>query len=864
MEDSNDELLASRSQSKKRRIPGACDICKRKKSDSGEMPDNRCTNCTQFGLECTHKEVTKTLGSAKGYVESLEARLEKMDRLLSKLLPGIDVNQEVDKMDSPPSVATPEPKNLPRNDDEERSSMLTVQLNKLKLNPNQNRFFGKSSGYQLVQTALDLKLEFIGEARTTPPLMPLKRHEFWLLPPWATKNPNLEVDAHHYIFPDEDLIPSLVDSYFVQMNVFLPLLHRQTFEKAVADGVHHTDPMFAGVLLLVCAHGARYSDDPRVLAEGSESPRSAGWRWFEQVNVLRKSLYKRTTLYELQLQALYVLFAQSSETPHGIWAQIGLAVRLSQEVGAHRRRRKTSDAQPNAEEELWKRAFWVVITLDRHISSFSGRPCALQEEDFDLDLPLECDDEYWEHGFKQPPDKPSSIAFFNCYLGLIDILAYAMRLIYPIKRSRNTFGKPPLSEQQVIVELDSAMNSWMDSVPTHLKWNPNCDNTLFLRQSAALHATYYYLQICIHRPFIPSPRNACIPLAFPSLAICTNAARSCCHVLESFSKVNAPPFAYLQSTAFVSAVILLLNIWSGRRSGYAPNPKREMEDVQRCADILKASERRWASAGRFWDILMELAYAGDVSIPTKQKHAADGVAATAPRKKRTREQGTDASPSASPPVSPTDVPRSIIGSRRVSTSKTTALNQQLPQPQPQPAPALFSLPMYSDELGRLPIYGQFNFSDAIEPSTRIPFPAPLSTPSSSFSTPAMSAPPSFDSLFLSNLATPSSLAFQQSLDNYLVDPLFNMNNQMLDTNVGPTPPADQPGHLAMADFASMFASGSSLDFDGRFGAMPAMDNDTMSMWSMAPTNLELDDWNTYISSVGQITQAQQHPSGSNS
>lgn len=48
---------------------------------------------------------------------------------------------------------------------------------------------------------------------------------------------------------------------------------------------------------------------------------------------------------------------------------------------------------------------------------------------FDLDLPLECDDEYWEDGFKQPPDKPSSITFFNCYLGLIDILAYAMRLI---------------------------------------------------------------------------------------------------------------------------------------------------------------------------------------------------------------------------------------------------------------------------------------------------------------------------------------------------------------------------------------------------------------------------------------------------
>lgn len=27
--------------------------------DSGAMPDNRCSNCLQFGFECTHQQVTK-------------------------------------------------------------------------------------------------------------------------------------------------------------------------------------------------------------------------------------------------------------------------------------------------------------------------------------------------------------------------------------------------------------------------------------------------------------------------------------------------------------------------------------------------------------------------------------------------------------------------------------------------------------------------------------------------------------------------------------------------------------------------------------------------------------------------------------
>jgi len=53
---------------------------------------------------------------------------------------------------------------------------------------------------------------------------------------------------------------------------------------------------------------------------------------------------------------------------------------------------------------------------------------------FDVDLPIEVDDEYWEHPdpeqmFKQPPGKPSVVAWFNNYLKLSRILAFALRTI---------------------------------------------------------------------------------------------------------------------------------------------------------------------------------------------------------------------------------------------------------------------------------------------------------------------------------------------------------------------------------------------------------------------------------------------------
>ncbi|KAF8894329.1 fungal-specific transcription factor domain-containing protein [Gymnopilus junonius] len=775
--------------------------------DSGDMPDNRCSNCLHMAMSA--------LGPAKGYVESLEARLEKMDKLLSKLLPGIDISQEVERLES---KGPSEPETLARNDDECAPPLLAIQLNKLSLNPPQNRFFGKSSGYQLIQTALDMKEVYTGEQRRKKvagkSMFPFKRIEFWESPPWMASHPEREeeIPPPNFTFPEDDLIHSLIDLYFTHLNVFLPLLHRPTFEKEVAEDLHHSDPMFGAVLLLVCAHGSRFSDDPRVLAEGSDSLRSAGWKWFEQVTIMRKSLIKRTTLYELQMFSLHVMFAQTSETPHGVWAEIGLALRLAQDVGAHRRRRK-GDVLRTAEDELWKRAFWTIISLDRTISSFSGRPCGLQDEDFDLDLPLECDDEYWDRGFEQPSDKPSSISFFNTYLRLMDIHAYAMRSIYSIKRSGSIFNQSAhRSDQELITELDSAMNNWMDSVPSHLRWPPNGSDELALTQSAALHATYYHLQIFIHRPFIPSPRNP-IPGAFPSLAICTNAARSCCHVLESFTRVSPLPLSQLQNNVFISAVILLLNIWSGKRSGCAPNLLREMEDVRRCVDVLKVAETRWASAGRYCDILTELAYAGDLSIPPTHQLRSNS------HKKRNRDADEEYSPGSSHSVSPTvlEAPRSMAGSKRVSLSNTSPHSKQMPSQ----APPLFALPMYGNELGRLPIYGQFSFSEPYVPQM-----------------PAQQ-PTTFDPTLISNL-TSGPAGLPPSMDGYAFGNMFNAG-QAVDNSLSQA----QYDSLVTGDSDSDFASFlSGATFNGAsgngwsaFGSVPAMDNDTMTMWSTAPRTL---------------------------
>jgi hypothetical protein len=52
----------------------------------------------------------------------------------------------------------------------------------------------------------------------------------------------------------------------------------------------------------------------------------------------------------------------------------------------------------------------------------------------DVELPADCDDEYWEHPdaaqtFKQPQGKPSTIACFIAYIKLQKIMIFALRTI---------------------------------------------------------------------------------------------------------------------------------------------------------------------------------------------------------------------------------------------------------------------------------------------------------------------------------------------------------------------------------------------------------------------------------------------------
>ncbi|KAF9241629.1 fungal-specific transcription factor domain-containing protein [Melanogaster broomeanus] len=460
----------------------------------------------------------------------------------------------------------------------------------------QVRFHGKSSWFKLIKPTQKLRDEHMhrvsgGDERdrsirdSTSPVnaAALRRPEFWTTPPWEARIRELSGSTQKV--STVDLANDLLKLYFEHVNPQFPLLHRSTLERQWKEGLQHKDPWFGCLCLALFAVSSRWSDDPRVLDEGkydvpeAERPteehkwQRAGWRYFNAAVDLHRdfrSLFNPPGLFEVQTMSLLGMFLRGTAFHPVGWLFISIGLRKAQDVGAHRK--KIYGDKPSVEEELWKRAFWMLVLYDRIGSAALGRPCCSGEEDFDVDLPLEVDDEYWEpedaeKAFQQPPDKPSRIAAFNSYLKLTKIAAYAMRTIYALDRSKLLVSAARPRWQEVLVQLNNAMTEWVDSIPSHLQWSPHPEDPLFANQSATLYITYYLIQIIIYRPFLPpSLRSATNTyphsnMPIPSIAICVNAARCCSRILKAQITRGLSNTPSLICSAHMCAAILLMNYW---------------------------------------------------------------------------------------------------------------------------------------------------------------------------------------------------------------------------------------------------------------------------------------------------------------
>ncbi|KAJ7056003.1 fungal-specific transcription factor domain-containing protein [Mycena amicta] len=721
-----------------------------------------------------------------------------------------------------------------------------------------------------------------------------RRLQYWTFKPWE----NTTLRTHSYTFPPLALMNELVGLYFAQVNVYLPLLHRPTFERGVREGLFLRNDPFAATVLLVCAVASRWHPDSRVGAPGgigvglddrygrapvslgeaypaatssngaiphppkvkanaaAGSGLACGWAWFDQVPLVGNHMFGQATLYDLQYYCLAVQFLEGSSAPQGCWTIIGVALRLAQDLGIHRRSARIE--QPSVEREQFKRAFWVLVYQDRIVSSGMGRPCAMQYDDYDIDLPIECDDEYWEHPthpFQQPPGVPSRITFFNTLMGLNHILAFSLKILYSLQKVRAVFSVNETWEENVVAELDSALNGWRDRVPEHLRWDPHRADPVFFDQSVALQCGYHHLQILVHRPFIPMMRKSA-PTALPSLAICTSAARACANVVDVQRRRKGDvPVVFNFYAVFTSGIVLLLNVWSGKRTGLAPDPTREIANVQKCMDVVKLCEDRWQHAGLLWDILAELASVGQMPLRVNQPQPLPQHQYQQPQPQSQPQGNSTATSSSFSFVSPQvqhdheTRPRARRGSRaRAATATATATHHARYPSYTVKTEATGDIPLQQSSRAdtRWPATYSYNHNSNAVPSHSHP---PYQPVLGSFAGGVGGGPGTFGPAPME----PSAFAPAPEPETWdpPADPFAGMQMQMQMQGGEEFGVAEREREREREMMMMNMNNNNNMAMN-----MNMIDQETIAMWANAPVGLEVDDWGNYFNNFSELTQGQ--------
>ncbi|KIK67377.1 hypothetical protein GYMLUDRAFT_37484 [Collybiopsis luxurians FD-317 M1] len=554
--------------------------------------------------------------------------------------------------------------------DDNSSSMHRLSLRKDRPLPHSSvpydRFHGPSSSITLVdatrklkQAHLSARTEGESPSSTSSALLgpevanSLRRPEFWCAPKWELVYEGLQVDSPELLdsvlkeFPEAKLAEELIQYYFQHVNPLHSLLNKSLFYRQWNDRLYERDIWFSALVMSIFAVASRWSNDSRVLPREHSKQGSreldfskAGWHFFNiaiAIHRARRSLLYTASLFEVQTFSLLSLFLRGTAYYAVGWLLSSVGLRKAMDVGAQRK--TVYKRIPSAEDELWKRAFWLLIIMDRTESAELGRPCTIGEEDFDLDFPLEIDDEYWENvddptmAFKQPGGLPSQVAAFNLWIRITGIIAFALRTLYAIEPKKIFFGRHVFPNSEAIVkQLDVALAEWVNSVPDHLQWPIQDGDPIFSNQSASLCLHYYFAQILIYRAFIPfselmppgirglrsHPSAKAPSISHSALAICVNAARACAQVVEEQMRRGFSNVTSLIAISNSCAAILIIYLWDLKakellersstedvKPQYALAIQRTKEEIDIFIKALEWAEPRYSSVTQILTSLRE-------------------------------------------------------------------------------------------------------------------------------------------------------------------------------------------------------------------------------------------------------------------
>jgi hypothetical protein len=403
------------------------------------------------------------------------------------------------------------------------------------------------------------------------------------------------------VYDNSDIAPSsiithLCETFFKRLGCTFPFLQKERFLRDLQE-----KQVDAILIDAMCALAARFSDDPRVkygsciadtLPTTSQArlevpPPERGQPFAQRAKLAMIDTFPCPSVAVVQAALLLAYDEFGANRDSGLWMYLGIAIRMAQDLGIQKTQglryvglhgstpqsmkigkssRPIKVAQPgqlgqiinsppvngsntssNADEQREVErerldTFWAVFFLDRAISSGTGRPVTLRDEEIEVAFPPIDKTEtesYWPHPF------PALIRVVHLYGRVTDVLN-------TIKEASQV--TPGLIEQLELME--SNLTEIYQSLSPKLHFNAfnfqqyvqcNQGNTFTL-----LHFWFHTLIVLLHQPTLLHTFDAEIQQLFPnSRELSMSSAKTIADILaftdliDAESGVNNPFMRYV-------------------------------------------------------------------------------------------------------------------------------------------------------------------------------------------------------------------------------------------------------------------------------------------------------------------------------
>lgn len=252
---------------------------------------------------------------------------------------------------------------------------------------------------------------------------------------------------------------------------------------------------------------------------------------------------------------------QGTANPQPSYFLLAAAVRLANSIGMHRR--GNWFGLNTAEVEQRRRVFWIMYLLDKELALRSGRPGAINDDDFNVELP----EEDPADGVGNIPLRggKTKVNLFRLLAQFSTIEGKVYMKLYSARASRQT-------DQEILTtigELDQELEGWKESVPIDIRPDNEIkmDEGPLVLHVVMLHFAYYNCLTTIHKMSIhhglwtsrlsryavsglsARPLN---PRVFSSAPLCVAAARSSINLVTYINYDDCPCVWYRSHYSYVA------------------------------------------------------------------------------------------------------------------------------------------------------------------------------------------------------------------------------------------------------------------------------------------------------------------------